>query len=354
MTILFIDGFDIYSNSEANIASTVEAGMWGQALGVRQELTAANVRTGRAAIALDGGNEFIRTKVFASTSVMVFGVGFKPTTGTQDSGVFATWEENTGAGSQQLVRVGYDSQRRLTVWHGSSSAVVCQSSANAITMNTYQYVEGYCKAGVSTGEVIMRINEIEVCRASGINTVRSTGGPLFNQFTLWHANFNVDVHYFDDFYVLNGEGAVNNDFLGQVEIQTHHADANGDQNDFAVAGTSVNYAAVDEVVSDGDATYVHSSTVGHKELYKASSLTTGVTDVFCVMPVVKVRKGTAGSNSMYLLTRVSGVQASSVLKTPDTTYQFFQEVFETQPGGGNWTVAAVSALQVGFVLASTP
>jgi hypothetical protein len=351
MTLLFFDGFDIYGNNGANIASALTMGMWTAAGGpIWQRSDTPAPRTGRMHIDVWKGSGYLQ-KLVTSTSTMICGVGWYPYNVGLDNATFMVIQNNNGSTITDQVLVGIDTQNRLRIYNASSSAVLAQSAANALTLNAWQFVEVKITAGVSTGEVVARIDEQEVARASGLNTLAG-GATIYNQPKLATVGM-ADNPRFDDFYVCDDKGAVNNDFLGPIEVQTLLPNANGATNDWTPAGASTNVSTVDEAVRDYDTTYVHASTLGDTDLYNVSSLVGGITNVFAVMPVAVVRKENAGANSVRLITRVSTTEASSAVKTVDTTYKFVSEVFETQPGGGAWTPAAVSAMQAGVTIVST-
>ena len=131
--------------------------------------------------------------------------------------------------------------------------------------------------------------------------------------------------------------------------------ANGTTNDFSVFGASTNYQAVDELDSDSDTTYVHASTLLDKELYgmEQVSASAAVTDVFGVKIDAMSRKDSAGGNALKLISELNGTEVSSTTKTIDTSYAIVSHVFETKPGGGNWSLADVSAMKSGFGIVST-
>jgi hypothetical protein len=78
----------------------------------------------------------------------------------------------------------------------------------------------------------------------------------------------------DDVYLCDTAGSRNNDFLGDVRVVTLRPNADTPQADFTPSAGRVRYSLLAEAPDDdGDATYVESGTVGHKDLYGYQDLT---------------------------------------------------------------------------------
>lgn len=348
MTLLFIDGFDIYGSTQAtDITTEMESGMWTDLSGSPvQELSIK--RTGRGAFRMNENGEG-RKQVTAATT-MTMGVG--------------VYLENASQGPQTLLKlqwVGPSTTTDLvklrrqanTSWiiQNADGSTLATTATGLVTLSAWMYVEMQARANASTGEVIVRIDECEVARVSGVNTIAS-GITTFNQVSIGRDATNAQPVY-DDFYVLDDKGATNNDFLGPMQVQTLHPNGTGQVDQWTAVGGAAVFSALSEAVSDKDNTYARASTLGNKTLVDVSSLKAGITNVFGVMVVADVKKESAGSNSIRLITRVSTTEASSATKTVDTGYKFISHVFETQPAGGAWTPAAVSAMEIGLAIVST-
>lgn len=348
MTLLFIDGFDIYGSTQsADITAEMEAGMWTDITGApAQELSI--VRTGRGAFRVNENFEG-RKQVTAATT-MTMGVGVYLNNASQGPQTLLKLQWVGPSTVTDLVKLR---RQANTTWivQNADGSTLATTATGLVTLNAWMYIEMQARANASTGEVIVRIDECEVARVSGVNTIAS-GITAFNQVAIGRDAINSQPVY-DDFYVLDDKGASNNDFLGPIQVQTLLPNGTGQVDQWAAVGGTAVFSTVAEVVSNKDITYARASTLGNKALVDVSSLVAGVTNVFGVMVVADIKKETSGSNSIRLITRVSTTEASSAVKTIDTGYKFVSHVFETQPAGGAWTPAAVSAMEIGLAIVST-
>ena len=350
MTLLFIDGFDIYGSTQnSNINGEMEAGMWTDWTTAPEAVQeTAVVRTGRGAVRINSGSGEGRKQVTAATT-MTMGVGVY-LDGNQGTQTLLKMQWVGPSTTTDLVKLRRQANTTWIVQNADSSTLVT-TSTGLVTLDAWMYIEMQARANASTGEVIVRIDECEVARVSGVNTI-SSGITTFNQVAIGRDSTDAQVVY-DDFYVLDDKGASNNDFLGPIQVQTLRPNGTGQVSQWTAVGGTATFSTVSEMVADDDNTYARASTLGNKDLYDVSSLVAGVTNVFGVMVVSDIKKETAGSNSIRLITRVSTTEASSAAKTVDTGYKFVSHLFETQPAGGAWTPAAVSAMEIGLAIVST-
>ena len=79
------------------------------------------------------------------------------------------------------------------------------------------------------------------------------------------------IPYFDDLYVCDGSGSVNNDFLGDVRVVTVRPNGAGGSTQWTPDSGS-NYARVNETISGEDSNYVEDGTSGHEDRYAYGDL----------------------------------------------------------------------------------
>lgn len=354
MTLLFIDGFDVYGANADSIGALMAGGDYLEADFCVQRtasVAAAQVRTGRGSLALNNAASDFRWRAPADYSTMVQGIGYYIDSGTARVEELFYFEFNTGSSHVTQVKIERDTNNALVAKNGSGT-ILATSSIQVLNLQAWQFIEAKVTANASAGSVVVRIDQKEVINVAGVTTITTGATVAINQ--VRHAR-NTDVKYVDDFYVLNDAGSVNNDFLGPIEVHTLMPNAAGSTQTWSAVGAANQWQTVDDLDPDDDTTYVVASTIGNKQFFHVSSFTSSVvvTDVFGVKVNVLARKEVAGSNSLTLMTRFSSVEASSGVKTLDTTYAIISEIFETKPDGGSWTQAAVSAMQIGVTIVST-
>lgn len=178
--------------------------------------------------------------------------------------------------------------------------------------------------------VITRLNAADV--VSGINIRGISAGA-------------VSATLFDDLYLCDGAGTINNDFLGTRRVQTLVPDGP------AVAGwtpnTGTNWQAVDEMGPDDDTTFVAASSAGPVDRHTLQDLPPAVTSVSGVRLIYRARKVDSGTAQMRgVLASPAGV-INAAVQAPDLTYQYFSSTHERDAANNVWTPAEVNALTAG-------
>lgn len=157
---------------------------------------------------------------------------------------------------------------------------------------------------------------------------------------------------FDDFYICDGTGLINIDFLNDSRIYEMLPNGAGDQTDFGVVGAVNNWAAVDEIPPDNDATYVFSQTAGQRDLYNLQDLVLTGT-IKGIQTCLDVRKDDCGARTIAASIKTGGTIYDGVAVAPATSYLMFTETREVNPFTSlAWTPADLLALQSGVKLVS--
>ena len=121
------------------------------------------------------------------------------------------------------------------------------------------------------------------------------------------------------------------------------------QADFTPSAGSAHYSLVAEAPDDdGDASYVESGTVGHKDLYGYQDLTGTPAAIMAVQLATVARKDDAGSRSLRAVLKSGATTANGATRVLGTSYALYDDRFEVDPAtGAAWTKAGVDALQAG-------
>ena len=148
--------------------------------------------------------------------------------------------------------------------------------------------------------------------------------------------------------MLDSLGTTNNDFLGDVTIETILPSADSSVA-WSRSGGSTNAENVDEALRDDDTTYVHSLTSTQKDLYDFANITLTDNDtVYGINVIAYARKEAAGLRQMTLETKSSTDEQSSPTITVGSDYNLNWEIFETTDGTVDWTPTLVDAAQFGI------
>lgn len=161
-----------------------------------------------------------------------------------------------------------------------------------------------------------------------------------------------DYQYLDDLFIDDTTGEVDAavpDY--RFEYITPDGDGNYGQCDIHPDGGEDHYEDVDDRPHDGDGTYAEADTLDEKDTYTMTthSVPAGWA-VNALIPVSIAKKSNAGvATQIALMNRYSGTDVEGSAQDLATTYGYIWERFTTKPGGGNWTQAALDAVEVGFV-----
>jgi hypothetical protein len=302
-----------------------------------------------------------------------------------------------------------DSAGNIKAYRGGT--LLGTASSTISPLNAYHHLEVKVTIHGSSGVVSVQLDGVNVLNLTGQNT-QVTGNASANQVQLGADNGNTgsDTIYFDDFYICDNSGSLNNTFLGDVSMLARTPSANGTQNDYTatfasfinghtyvvgetfkdsnnsvqrctVAGTAAgsaptwattggltttsggatfvvvgsgsnpgaaNWMAVSETVPDDNSSYVTDATVGHIDRYTYPSI--GGSSVKAAVLNLRGEKDDASTRSIRAVTKSGGTTADngSDFGLTLNTYANFQGIFETDPNSGiAWTVAGVNAAEFG-------
>jgi hypothetical protein len=217
-----------------------------------------------------------------------------------------------------------------------------------ITPGSWHYIEAKATLSDTVGVVQIKVDEVLVVNLSGQDTKNGGTKTVFDRLDLGIGT-GTSPHY-DDLYICNGAGSVNNDFLGDCVVETLYP--NGDGNYSVLVGSDgnsvSNYALVNETTPD-TTSYVGSSTTGDKDSYAFGDLTHTSGTIKGVQTRILAAKTDAGARSFRSFARSAGTDSGGTDIPMSTTYTAYDEVRETDPGtAAAWTVSGVNAAEFGF------
>jgi len=151
-----------------------------------------------------------------------------------------------------------------TLTFNRNGTLLKNSDSLKLVNNTWYYIE--------VKVVIDNSGSYEV-RVNGIPWIIGTGDT---QNIDAHANYitipgqaGAYQHFYDDFYICDGSGTIQNDFLGESKVIYYVPNAELSPNDFtAITGSNFSNLST----NNGDTTYITSSTLNARENYQFSDL----------------------------------------------------------------------------------
>ncbi len=330
MTMLFMDSFDHY---------TATLDKWTAQAGSRNPSAIGRFGNGIGSPGTNLGTHLNSVNIAASSEIVV-GFAFY-----ENSALFAQpWLQ-----LREVVATHLDF--RLDATHKpyiTRAGTTLVTSSVALTTGTWYYIEIKATIHDTTGSVELRVDGVTVASATGIDTRNGATGVIDNLAVAWANSGTSQLSYFDDLYVCDQSGLVNNDFLGDVRVQAILPNGNGNSSVLVGSdGNSTdNYLLVDENPPN-TTDYVESSTPGDKDTYAFADVSPTSGTVHAVQVLPYAVKTDAGARSIVSVARLSGTEVDSAAKTLSTTWRYLSDIRETKPGGGAWSISDVNAAEFG-------
>jgi hypothetical protein len=346
MTLLKIDGFEGYGRADV-------AKFWGSgSYADTSVLIGAQGRRGGNCIYSTTYNTTadyrLRYYPEDQTKTLIVGFAYKNTGSlTNNQDIFSMW--NGGAPADPGIRI--------TSSGGMNFSVVRQYGYNyqietllsfSLEYNNWYYFECKVKGGTSDGVFELRIDEVVKYSGGPFDTVVVNGTNTINFIDLWNGNYCYG--YFDDVYILNTEGSVNNNFLGDVRVDAIHPNGDGNYSQMTPSAGN-NYECVDETTFD-DSDYVEDALAGNKDSYTYPNVPTDLDNAGIygvqVDTVSKRTESTANRKMKNFLRTGSTDYEDAAAKDLLDTFESMNTIWEDDPSDSNpWTQAKINACEFG-------
>lgn len=340
MALRFIDGFDYYNNSQITRKWNRNDG------GGATQLTATNARTGNCMrFTTNRGVAIIIDK----QTVWTVGFAMLYEQGIATEFSLLTIYDNVGGNNQIIIKL---SDGNLKVQRGSTVLGTAYTSLNS---NVYYYIELKVLIDPSAGYVVLRVNGNVVLSLTGQNT-RNTANTFADTIILNDDGLSPgdgsSTWCCDDLYICDGTGTVNNDFIGDVKVETALANGAGANTQFNKNGAATNWQCVNENPADDDTTYVNASGVNKLDTYTFPSLSGVPKTIFGVQTNMVARKNDVTSRSGCAVAWISSTEFDGSGVPFGNTYSNITQMWQTAPNGtGLWSTATFNSAQFGIKIA---
>ena len=333
MALLFTEGFDSYPNPIP---------LWYK----WSRFTTATRVTGRTGYGIQIGSADFISKTVTDSTTMILGFAIKPTnTGAANYYMAQIYNKE----DQSVIKIGISGF--TTVYVEDFSAVTDTTTFN-LPLNQWSYIEVKVNQAIDNAPA----GAVQVKGTVGVVSyifysspaTRDFNNPSLNKVSTCTFNGAGDQQY-DDIYICDTTGTMNNNFLGAVKIKTLFPTANGFTIQLNPVGAGTNYQAVNNPSLNPDVTYVESRIIGDKDLYSAGGLviTPGNSIIGVVVNSV-ARKDKSGYGHIKMPIRINATNNNSGDYFIPSGYQTFQRVLENNPVANvPWTENDVNNLQTG-------
>ena len=225
-----------------------------------------------------------------------------------------------------------------------------------VNMTAWNYFEIKGTIDPTNGSVVIRCNNVECFSLSGVQTsADGTSSMSAFSFGVCPSNSqgsgsytNNEIAYFDDMYLADTSGAINNDFLGSRGVKTFFPSGNGTFHAFAPSANT-NWNNVSDPSFDGDASYNASSTDGDIDSFTWSGLGTNPSSITAVQITVAAKVATTGSDTLAPFILSNGTQSTPQSFLLSTDYTFVPNIWTQDPNtNAAWTPSGLNAIEFGY------
>lgn len=299
------------------------------------------IRDGRYGYAIEMNSfmsEYIRSPNLTTDNTLIIGCAIKVSSFPVSNSRIFSFFDNVTEGVNLRVNVN----GTLAIYRGASTLL--GTSVNSIDLGTWYYIELKVVTHNSTGTVDLHVNESSWLSLSDQDTQEGSNA--------YHTAFRIGKvypmtgTYYDDLYLLDSTGSINNDFLGNRVVQAIRPNAAGDSSQWTPSAGN-NYETVDEVESDEDTTYVETSTTTDKDLYNYGPVT-GLVSIDGIQIMTEVRV-TSGSMDFHTVIKSGSTEDDGSADTISSTdYATSQRIEELNPDTlAKWTTSEIDDAQFG-------
>lgn len=332
MAMLFMDGFDHYASADI-------PKKWNSAVSASRTILPTGGRRGGGALQLSATG---CTKGFAAaaTDTIVVGVCF---VSSSDTPTIQLTADATGT-IHLTVRVLANGA--VEALRGTTAGTIIGTSAAGAVPNraTTFYIEVKAKLHDTTGSVEVRVNgsSTPVLNLTNVDTKSGGTETVFSGITL-----STQSSVLDDLYVLDTSGAANNNFLGDVRIDTIFPTSDGNYQSFTPSTAGAHYVLVDDATPN-TTDYVDGAASGDRESFGLADLAALTSStVYAVQVNAAVNKDDAGARSASTMIRTSATDADGASVALGTTQSYISQIYATDAGGSAWTQSSVNAMEAG-------
>lgn len=326
MSVVFMDGFDLYSSRD-NVTSRGYQQVEGDPSSTTRFGVGQSWRT--------NGNGPITFPAITALSAMTVGFAFSTETAGNTNGSRIISLKNGGT---TVGILGIDSTGAIRFARddfGSNQHGI--STGGLIAPNIWNYIEIEFTRNSSTGAFNIYMNGSLVLSGTGVNT----GAVDVNT-----VQFSTDAgnRYIDDFYIVDAATR-----LGECRIDTLRPSADTATKQFTPNSGSTNFSRVADAVIDSDSSYNSATTIGTKDLFDINDLAATPSAIFAVQAVMAARKDNTDLSQLRVDIKSGATSVQGATKTLATTYNIFTDILPTDPAtSAAWTPTAVNALQLGY------
>lgn len=333
MALRFVDSFDHYATADL-------ASKW---TSVTSMTVASGGRNGTSKLTSTNTNNSDAKKVLDAQATWIVGFAFS-FSGAHVSNKFLVRFVD---GTTEHVDLRMTTSNLLFV---TRNGTTLGTGTTALSSSVFYYLELKVTISDTVGVVNLKINGNTELNLTSQDT-RNAGNASAD--TIFIAKAGVDnngaTSNWDDFYVCDSTGSVNNDFLGDVRVQAILPSGAGNTTQWTPSAGS-NFQNVDDTTPNGDTDYNSTSTATNKDTYAFGDLTPTSGSIKGLQWLAYVRKDDAGARTVAPVYRSTSDFDGTTQSVLDS-YVYLREIKELNPNtSAAWTISEVNAAEFGIKL----
>jgi hypothetical protein len=337
MALRFIDGFEHYAIPSQIPLKYTSYNDSGGSSGIT---TMTGRRAGSTALLFRISSDFVGVTLDAQpTWVVGFGL-YLLSTETAELMRFVDSEGTV----QAAISISNDGTVRL--YRGTvSGGTLLATSTNSLPILSWNFIEAKLTIADSGGTFEVRVNESVWVTFTG-DTKQSTTQSTAVRIQIWGRGSDNAI---DDLYICDGTGSTNNNYLGDVRVDTVRPIGAGNYAELSRQGSASNWDNVDDTIIDSDSSYNFSNTVGQRDTLDCGNLPSITGSIFGVQLNIAARKDDAGSRTLRSLTRVSSTDYEGASQNVGTDYRVYRQILEQNPNtAAAWTESQINTAEFGY------
>lgn len=346
MSLVFMEGFETYRDADGDSVSLDDLNkFWDEVVGGFPA-----IKTGRDGgfslrIGSSGNPAALKTKFIADDSKISIGFGYY--IGNVISTNILTIRDASG-NDKFTLKLQSDGDLEVDA-AGAGHDIAESTSDQPISAATWYFIELEVVFNGTTGSWLLKVDGTEKLNSTSKDTI-PTGVSTNWRYVEFRSAGQVtlsDNARFDDIYICDSTGSINNQLLGEAKITISQPNGDTATEDFTPSTGSDSYALIDEQ-EPNDADYVESGTNGHKNLHDYSNVSVAGT-IHGIN--VRTRAQKTGAQDVRLISKAkSGAtnsDGSEEPASPDLVEH--SRILETDPNtSSKWIESNLNSAQFGF------
>jgi len=335
MSLLWIDGFEGYGTSIGSAPSPSGVMTRRYAMGSESSIDVITGRISGKGINCVVSACSLKTPAININATIIIGFAVKITLDNTDA-FLELYDDAVLGINLQYITGGELRLRRGVTTLGTTVGL-------GLTIGDWYWIELKVFVDNAAGTYELRVGGANVLSAAGVDT--QEGVDTF--YNIVQLGSSATYPWFDDFYVCDGAGAINNDFLGNCHITAIFPDGVGNTTDFTPSA-GANWFCVSEEIVDDDTNYIEDSTPANKDTYTYDDVG-ALINIKGLQINTDCRETDASAFSLITVVRSNGADDDDAAQAIGTTdYVTKRRVAELDPDtAAAWLAAAINAAEFG-------